>query len=147
MRDRGSDAADDFEWIDATRPRGRAAGSGITLSLVKHNRTKSTLLAIVIQKDVMKRMGWVVGDRAVIGVSGSGRKVAIRRVQNGGYNLSPRGKSRRSGALDATIVRIRLPEGLKIQGATRIPMSRVEFRSDMVVVDLDGHGNPQEETE
>jgi len=53
----------------------------------------------------MKALRWIAGDRVVIGFSDDDKDIFIKRVQNGGFSLSPIGGKKMIGKTVACTVK------------------------------------------
>jgi hypothetical protein len=89
-----TDALAGFKWIEkpsvarseVSNYARKPVGARIGVTSAKGGRKQGS---VTLYEPVMKKMGWVAGDRVRIGVDLAGRRIALQRCLSGGYALSP----------------------------------------------------------
>ena len=130
----------DIDWISPSRrsPSIGGGANGIRVSMVRVTSGKKPQAQTTIRLglDVMKRCGFLLGDRVAIGFAAvDGQKVmAIKRVNDGGgYAISnPRIKEFRGTNKSWGVVKIAeldIPQG-------QVPMASCVIRDDVMIVPL-----------
>jgi hypothetical protein len=83
----------EINWLSPVcqgRKRGGHASSGIRVSTHKAG-TRLFQTSFTVNKDVMEKMGWLAGDRVLIGTND--QFIFMKRVPENGYTLSAIGNS------------------------------------------------------
>ena len=110
--------AHNFQWIVPSRSGNRDARNvkGARIA-VYGNGKNAAQLSIALYGDTMKQMQWVVGDRVDVGIDNYSGMLALRRVPQGGYALTPlsigkKDREKSIGACVACVVKVRAPQDL-----------------------------------
>lgn len=91
-------------WVTSLRGGSKAGRlvADYAFSLAHHkagNKARSTQGAIRVSLKAMKHLRWLGGDRVLVGFSQDGMDIYIKRVQTGGFALSPVGGKAHMGKL------------------------------------------------
>ena len=110
--------AHNFQWIVPSRSGNRDARNvkGARIA-VYGNGKNAAQLSIALYGDTMKQMQWVVGDRVDVGIDNYSGMLALRRVPQGGYALTPlsigkKDREKSIGTCVACVVKVTAPQDL-----------------------------------